>query len=247
MAEIKIAPSRPWYYHFWRSWLNMPPWWPFLRARSYGTYRLPARGGLILASNHTSYLDPLITAIACRRRLRFFARSSLFNTPVFRWQIASLGAIPMDRDSGDVSAIRETVEYLRNGEALLMYPEGSRSTDGELQVLQPGVAAMALMADAPIYPCYVHGTFESWGRGKKYKPFRLHRVIVDEPIRPSEIPDNIPNRERKAYLTQQLADRLKALETDARLRWPLRRYDGILNETSQPIEQKGNAHDLQPQ
>ncbi|MFH1377357.1 MAG: lysophospholipid acyltransferase family protein [Planctomycetota bacterium] len=235
LKDVRFPSSKVWSYFYSRFFLKYLPVWPFFRVAGVHTERLPATGGVILACNHASFIDPLVTGIAIRRPLRYFARATLFRSYFVRTIIGSNGAIPMERGSADFKAMRQVVDMLKNGEVVVVYPEGTRTYDGELCEFTPGASSMALMADAPLLPVYNHGTYESLGRGKKLTTIRWflkHRVLFGEPIRPSDIPSEIPKRDRKDWLTTELVRQMKALEAEARTRWPLRDYSLAANQIS---------------
>lgn len=119
---------------------------------------VPLEGGLIVASNHISFWDPPLIGSAVTRELYFLAKEELFATPVLGPLIRSLNSIPIRRGTADLSGIARAVEVLKQGGALLMFPEGGRMLDGELHPARPGVGMMAVQADVAIVPCYISGS-----------------------------------------------------------------------------------------
>lgn len=120
-----------------------------------GREHVPMTGGVIVASNHASYFDPPLLASAVPREVFFLAKEELFRIPVFGALIRSVNSIPIRRGVADLSGLSRAMERLREGAALLMFPEGSRMRDGELHPARPGVGMMAVHADVPIVPVYV--------------------------------------------------------------------------------------------
>jgi 1-acyl-sn-glycerol-3-phosphate acyltransferase len=116
------------------------------------------QGGLIVASNHVSFWDPPLVGSACARGLYFLAKEELFRTPVLGPLIRAYHSIPIRRGMADLSGMSRAIEVLKRGEALLMFPEGSRMRDGELHPARPGVGMMAVSAGVPIVPCYISGS-----------------------------------------------------------------------------------------
>ena len=110
----------------------------YLRLRCSGGERVPAEGGALVCSNHQSYLDPILVGVVFRRRMNYLARKTLFSSGPFGWLIAFLDAIPIDRDGFGIGGIKETLRRLKRGEMVVVFPEGTRSPDGELQSLKPG-------------------------------------------------------------------------------------------------------------
>jgi 1-acyl-sn-glycerol-3-phosphate acyltransferase len=128
---------------------------------------VPREGGLIVASNHISFWDPPLVGSALPRGPYFLAKEELFATPVLGPLIRGLRSIPIRRGTADLSGMARAIDVLRRGEALLMFPEGSRMRDGELHPARPGVGMMAVTADVPIAPCYISGSNrqkEWWNR-----------------------------------------------------------------------------------
>ena len=125
-----------------------------------GRDRIPASGGVIVASNHVSFWDPPLVGAAIPRETFFLAKEELFSTPVLGWMIRSVNAIPIRRGVADLSGIARAIEVLKRGKALLMFPEGSRVRDGELHPPRPGVGMMAVHADVPIVPCFISGSHQ---------------------------------------------------------------------------------------
>lgn len=130
----------------------------FCAAETCGAENLPSSGGAIIACNHVSYLDPPLAAVSVTRRLKFMAKSDLFSIPVLGRLISALGAFPIDRGKVDRSGLRTAERFLREGYAVLVFPEGTRSPDGRLQQAEPGLGLLALRTRAPVVPMAVLGT-----------------------------------------------------------------------------------------
>ncbi len=127
------------------------------RLRVTGREKLPQSGSVILAANHVSYFDPPVVAVASPRRLTFLAKKELFAYPPFGRYLRAVGAYPLDRSQGDTAAVRYAVTKLREGNALLIFPEGSRNIDGKAEA-KNGVALLARLSGAPIVPVGIVGT-----------------------------------------------------------------------------------------
>ncbi|MFI5370699.1 MAG: lysophospholipid acyltransferase family protein [Candidatus Eisenbacteria bacterium] len=123
-----------------------------------GRERVPRDGALIIASNHISYADPPMVGAATRRQLHFLAKQELFAVPVLGPAIRSVNAIPIRRGMADLTGMARAMEVLKRGEALLVFPEGTRSRDGELHAARPGVGMLAVSGDAVILPAYISGS-----------------------------------------------------------------------------------------
>jgi 1-acyl-sn-glycerol-3-phosphate acyltransferase len=126
-----------------------------------GAASVPRRGGVVVACNHVSYLDPLSLAACCPRRLRFMARANLFDHWLLGPYLRSTGVMPLQREERDVAALRLAIERLRRGEAVAIFPEGGRQFSGQLGAAKRGVGLLAATARVPIVPVLVQGTFEA--------------------------------------------------------------------------------------
>jgi 1-acyl-sn-glycerol-3-phosphate acyltransferase len=123
-----------------------------------GRGQVPRTGGLIVASNHVSFWDPPLVGASLPREIHFLAKEELFRPPLFGALIRSYNAIPIRRGVADLSGMARAIEVLRQGGALLMFPEGSRMRDGELHPARPGVGMLAVNADVPILPVFISGS-----------------------------------------------------------------------------------------
>lgn len=123
-----------------------------------GRERVPKTGALIIASNHISYADPPMVGAATRRELHFLAKQELFKVPVLGAVIASVNTIPIRRGMADLTGMSRAIEVLKRGQGLLVFPEGTRSRDGELHAARPGIGMLAVAGDAVILPVYISGS-----------------------------------------------------------------------------------------
>ena len=105
----------------------------FFKLEYRGTENIPEKGPYILASNHRSNLDPILLSHKVRQRLCYMGKMELFQNPILGWALTTIGTFPVDRGSGDNSAIQQAEEVLRRGEILGIFPEGHRSKDGTPQ------------------------------------------------------------------------------------------------------------------
>jgi len=131
-------------------------------ARFYGVNNIPAHGPFIFAPNHASYYDPPLVACGIPFRMRFMAWDALFSVPVLKRILISYGAYPVKLKSADKKAIVQTLKILRNGEAVMIFPEGGREKTGELEGFEQGAARMALQTGAMVIPVSVTGVFRAW-------------------------------------------------------------------------------------
>ena len=128
-----------------------------------GLENIPERGGALIISNHQSNLDPVVLGARLRRSLSYMAKEELFHVmPPFTWLLRSLGAFPVHQGHGDVRAMRQCIQRLQDGYLLNIYPEGSRTPDGEIGRIEKGVALIERRAHVPIIPAVIVGAFEAW-------------------------------------------------------------------------------------
>lgn len=138
------------------------------RVRASGAERSPRSGALILAANHRSYLDPPILGAFFPRQVSYMAKSELFDIPVFGKLIAAVGAYPVSRHGSARAAIKRSLDVLRSGRTVGIFPEGTRNLDGAAELRQ-GVALLASLADCPVVPAALVGTADA---------MRLHQIKV---------------------------------------------------------------------
>lgn len=186
------------------------------RVRLIGEDNLPRDGGFILAPSHRSMMDIPFAAVVTSRRIRFMGKKSVFAVPVigtlFRW----LGGFPVARDGTDRKAVRDSVDMLRAGEVLCVYPEGTRQHGPKIQPLQPGAAYLALRAGVPVVPIGMAGTEEIMRARRDPIPrFGRVAIVVGEPITPEALSGGLVPRDRVDALTARLADELQLVFDDA--------------------------------
>ncbi|MCC7476441.1 MAG: 1-acyl-sn-glycerol-3-phosphate acyltransferase [Pirellulales bacterium] len=143
--------------------------------RYTGKQFVPRTGRVLLLANHQSNLDPVLVGLACPRQLKYLARQGLFFFPFNLW-IRALGAVPIDRERGALAGIRATLELLKQENAVLVFPEGSRTTDGELHEMLPGFCLLARRSRATIVPLAFEGAFAALPRGKAL--IRPHSIAL---------------------------------------------------------------------
>jgi len=127
------------------------------RIRVGGAQNVPFDGPLIIACNHISLLDPPILGAACPRMIHYMAKRQLFEVPLFGSLIRAVGAYPVDREGSAAGAIKRSIDVLRRGEAIGIFPEGGRNLHGEAQA-RHGVALLASLGSAPVIPAAIVGS-----------------------------------------------------------------------------------------
>jgi 1-acyl-sn-glycerol-3-phosphate acyltransferase len=186
----------------------------WFRLRTRGVERAPRRGPLIVASNHISGLDPIIIGAALRPRVFFLARETLLKG-FGGWIMRLWGARPIRRDSADRNAIGVALEYLAEGRAVVMFPEGTRSRDGRVQPVRPGVGMIAARSDCPILPVYIRGAERILPRGKLFPRPGSLLFVAGPLIMPASIPEGDSPRERYGEIAGRVHEALLDLEREA--------------------------------
>lgn len=185
----------------------------FYRYRCFGSEHVPSRGTVLLLSNHQSHFDPLVIGVATNRRLNFLARETLFHFAPLGWFITSVGSIPIDLKGVGLSGLKETLRRLKRGEAVVLFPEGTRTSDGRVAALQPGFCALARRSKATLVPLAIDGAFDVWPRHRRLP--RLGEIHLQ--FGPAIGPDEVARFDDDALVEVVLA-RIRACHAEARCR-----------------------------
>lgn len=140
----------------------------------------PTGGPLLICSNHQSNLDPLIMGVVCPMPINYLAKKSLFQFGPLRWFLTWNDSIPLDRSAG-IAGIKETLKRLKKEEAILMFPEGSRSRTGQLQPVKQGFCTIAKRTKSPILPVAIDGAFAACPPDGMLRFGKVH-VVIGQPI-----------------------------------------------------------------
>lgn len=182
-----------------------------LQVRVSGRRHVPAVGGALMLSNHQSHFDPVLIGLACDRRLNYLARQTLFNFAPFRWLIQSLDAIAIDRDGLGLAGLKETLRRLKRGEMVLIFPEGTRTRDGEVAPLKPGFSALASRAKVPLVPAGIAGAYDAWPRRRLLPSTSTVHIHFGAAI----LPDEIERLDERALIAE-VERRIRACYEQAR-------------------------------
>jgi 1-acyl-sn-glycerol-3-phosphate acyltransferase len=149
----------------------------FWKIEFNGEENVPACGGVIIAANHQTYLDPFWLSLRIKRPLRYLAWSAAFRWPIVGKFLIWFGAWPLALEGSDPAAIRRSLQWLREGGAVVIFPEGGRSTvTGSLERFKAGAVRLALEAQVPILPVTIKGGNRVWPRGWRFP--RIGKVVV---------------------------------------------------------------------
>ncbi len=149
---------------------------------AHGIEHIPREGGVLLISNHVSFLDPVIIGSAANREIHFMARSTAFEIPGLGKLISVYNAYPVNRGAPDLGALRKTISLLQGGNVVLMFPEGTRSTDGTLGKARDGACFIAHRAGVPTLPVFHSGAELVLPRNSKRLRRSKLKVIFGEPL-----------------------------------------------------------------
>jgi 1-acyl-sn-glycerol-3-phosphate acyltransferase len=139
----------------------------FFNYRVIGAENMIEEGPCIIAANHCSFLDPPLVGVACKRAIHYLARKSLLEWPILGPIFPDLNVIPVDRKNADRSALIGAIRVVKNGGAVLIFPEGTRSPDGNLQPAQPGLGMIVAKTGAPVVPVRIYGSYDIYNRTMK--------------------------------------------------------------------------------
>lgn len=185
----------------------------FFRGEVEGLENVPATGAFLVASNHASHLDPPAVGAQISRQLCFFARKTLWKPGFATWWLDIVGTIPVDRDGGqDVSALKRVLRALKDDKGLILFPEGTRSTDGQLQTAKPGVGFIVCKAQVPVVPARIFNSDTAFGKGGKLRLGTPIAIVYGPPILPSEYDDPSAGKERYQVASNRIMARIAALQ-----------------------------------
>src|ERR1022692_2993162 len=153
----------------------------YFRWRVFGAENVPESGGVILASNHASFLDPPLVGSGLNRDINYLARESLFRFPGIGALLRSWNSVPVDRDGGGAAGLKAILERLPAGGGIILFPEGTRTRDGKLQPARSGIGLVVIKSQAPVVPVRVFGTFEAYGRNHTFPRPKKVAVKYGEP------------------------------------------------------------------
>jgi 1-acyl-sn-glycerol-3-phosphate acyltransferase len=174
--------------------------------------RVIQTGPVILAVNHQSFLDPPLAGNAADRAIFFLAKKSLMDVPILGWLLPKLNVIPVNLEGGDRSALKALIRVLGAGQCALVFPEGTRTPDGNLQPAEPGLGLLIAKTRAPVVPMRMFGAFDAWPIGGKLRLFHKITVVVGEPIYFSEADVSGRGKDLYTRLSQRVMDAIASLQ-----------------------------------
>jgi 1-acyl-sn-glycerol-3-phosphate acyltransferase len=174
--------------------------------------RIVESGPLLIAVNHSSFFDPPLAGICSRRGVYYLARKTLLKWPFFGPLFPAMNVIPVERDGNDMSALREVIKKVKDGNAVLLFPEGTRSVDGNLQPARAGIGLVIAKTGAPVLPMRIFGAYEAFPKNARRFQLSQITVVIGEPIHFTE--EEISNTSRETYqlLSNRVMDAIGALK-----------------------------------
>ena len=181
----------------------------FFNFRVVHPERIIEEGPLILASNHQSYFDPPLVGICSRRGVYYLARKSLLQIPLLGKLLPHINVILVDRDGNDMSALKTVIRTVKSGNAVVLFPEGTRSPDGSLQPAKAGIGLVIAKTRATVQPMRIFGSHEAFPKGSGKISLAPITVVVGNPISfTSEELDPATHDGDERALYQHLANRV---------------------------------------
>lgn len=182
----------------------------YFRWRVFNPERVPLVGPVILASNHASFLDPPLVGAGVKRGINYLARDTLFRFPGVGWLLRKWNSVPVDREGGGAAGLKAILGRLLEGGAIILFPEGTRTSDGHLQPARSGIGLTVIKSSASVVPVRVFGTYEAYGRHMKLpKPYSI-AVKYGKPMNFDALRDEAKtcSKTRLKEIYQEIADRI---------------------------------------
>ena len=190
----------------------------FFNFKYFGSEKVPLdmERGLILAPNHESFLDPPMLAMSLKRRVTYLAKEYLFRAFFVGWLLRSIGAFPIKTKADDFRSIRELIKILKLGHCLVVFPEGTRSHDGNMKEAEAGVGFLAIKSEAAVVPVYIDGSFEAFPKGAKFFKFWPIRVYYGTPFIPAKDEGIMASQDPYMVVGQRIMAEIKKLAEEAK-------------------------------
>ncbi|MEM7385540.1 MAG: lysophospholipid acyltransferase family protein [Verrucomicrobiota bacterium] len=185
----------------------------FFSYRVHQRDRLIEEGPCLIASNHVSFLDPPMVGIAFDKEIYYLARKTLFKKGFFNWLYRSWNSIPVDQEGADFSGLKAIIRKLKEGERVLIFPEGARSWDGKISDAQAGTGLVIEKSGAPVLPVRLFGTWEALPRGSGRLKLSKISVVIGDPVDFSAVrEEGLKGRELYQRLSDHTMAAIAALE-----------------------------------
>lgn len=184
------------------------------RFKAYKVERVSLSGGGIIAANHSSFLDPPLTGIAIKRPLYYFARNTLMMSSFTRWFFDQLNCIPVDREHLNPATFHRVTNLIKENKMMVLFPEGTRSTDGILRQGKKGTGMIVHYANTKVIPCYISGAGQALPKGAFFPRLKKIRVIYGHPIDFSQLEVTGNKRDHYSRISDKLMEAIAQLKVE---------------------------------
>jgi 1-acyl-sn-glycerol-3-phosphate acyltransferase len=182
------------------------------RGEVAGLENLPMKGAFLVAANHASHLDPPFIGCHVPRQMAFFARKTLWNGKLASWWMDGVGSIPVDRDGGsDVKAIKNVLRTLQSGKSITLFPEGTRSPDGTLQLAKSGVGMIACRTQVPVVPARIFNSHIAFGKDGVLRTGTRVSIVYGKPLQLADYDAPEAGKERYQVASERIMAAIAAL------------------------------------
>lgn len=176
---------------------------PVYRVEVVGEKNIPQNDGALICPNHFHWLDPVIVGVYLKREIRFMAKYELFQNKLLKKLLKSLGVFPVRRQEADLNAVKTTLKYLKEGQIVGLFPEGTRIKGGDFGKANPGVAMFSIKSGKPVIPVYIKAN---------YKIFSKITIIIGKPIDFIKYKKDKMTNQDYLELSQIVMDEIKKLK-----------------------------------
>ena len=184
--------------------------------KAYGTKNFPKDSrGVILAPNHASYLDPPLLGISLKPPITYLAKDYLFKPFFLGLALRWIGCIPIKTEADDFRSIRQLVRELKSGKNILIFPEGTRSDNGEIKEPEMGVGFLALKSGAHVLPVYIRGTYKAFPKGAKHFTYSPVSLYFGKAFIPAHDPELTGDKEPYLAVSRKIMAEIKKLKEAA--------------------------------
>ncbi len=186
----------------------------FFSMRIVHPERMVEEGPLILAVNHSSYFDPPLAGICSRRAVYYLARKNLLEWPLLGPLFPAMNVIPVEREGNDMSALREVIKKIKEGNGVVLFPEGTRSKDGNLQPARAGIGLIISKTLAPVLPMRIFGAYQAFPKHSRALRLTEITVVIGEPLRFTREEVVPATRENYQRLGDRVMEAIAAIKVD---------------------------------
>lgn len=185
----------------------------FFRGEVVGQENLPRHGAFLITSNHASLLDPPAVGAQVAQQMAFFARKSLWKPGFASWWLNGVGTIPVDLESGaDVSSIKRVLQALKQEKPVILFPEGTRSPDGNLQSPKPGVGLIACRTQVPVIPTRIFDSSKAFGKDGKLRLATPVSVVFGKALQPGDYDHPADGKDRYQRASERIMSAITKLK-----------------------------------